>query len=122
MTEEEITEKAQELTINNVTDGKNKYSYGFYKGCIVELEYNNKQITDLEKENARLKADKDMNVPIKWHKVADKDYPPYERGNYSINVLTNYGDIAYYDYDDDCWILCLGRTVFCLCDAGVNCS
>ena len=39
-----------------------------------------------------------------YHKVADGDYPPYERGNYSINVLTDCGDIAYYNYDDDCWI------------------
>ena len=39
-----------------------------------------------------------------WHKVADDDYPPCERGNYSINVLTDCGDIAYYNYDDECWI------------------
>lgn len=38
-----------------------------------------------------------------WHKVADGDYPPCEKGNYSINVLTDSGDIAYYDYDDGCW-------------------
>lgn len=25
----------------------------------------------------------------KWHKVSDRDYPPCERGNYSINVLTD---------------------------------
>ena len=39
-----------------------------------------------------------------WHKVADGDYPPSERGNYSINVLTDGGDIAYYNYDMECWI------------------
>ena len=39
-----------------------------------------------------------------WHKVADGDYPPCERGNYSINVLTCCGDIAYYDYDMECWV------------------
>ena len=56
MNKEEITEKAQELTIKNVTDGKNKYfSWGFYKGCVVGLEYNNKQITELEKRNVELK-------------------------------------------------------------------
>ena len=44
-------EKAKELTIKNVTDGKNKYfSWGFYKGCVVGLEYNNKQIAELEKK------------------------------------------------------------------------
>ena len=41
----------------------------------------------------------------KWHKVADGDYPPCERGNYSINVLTDCGDIAYYNYDEECWIV-----------------
>jgi hypothetical protein len=40
----------------------------------------------------------------KWHKVADDDYPPCENDNhYSINVLTDSGDIAYYDYNDDYW-------------------
>ena len=48
MTDEE---KARELTIKNVTDGKNKYfSWGFYKGCVVGLEYNNKQIAELEEK------------------------------------------------------------------------
>ena len=40
----------------------------------------------------------------KWHKVADGNYPPCEKGYYTVNVLTNYGDIAYYDYNDGCWI------------------
>lgn len=40
----------------------------------------------------------------KWHKVADNDYPPCEKGNCTINVLTDCGDIAYYNYDLDCWI------------------
>jgi hypothetical protein len=40
----------------------------------------------------------------KWHKVADDDCPPCENDNhYSINVLTDSGDIAYYDYSDDYW-------------------
>lgn len=41
----------------------------------------------------------------KWHKVADGDYPPCERGNYTINVLTDCGDIAYYNYEDECWVV-----------------
>ena len=44
-------EKARELTIENVTDGKSKYfSWGFYKGCVVGLKYNNKQIAELEEK------------------------------------------------------------------------
>ena len=45
---------------------------------------------------AGLKAGKDRNVPTKWHKVADGDYPPCEKGNYTINVLTDkrYGILA----------------------------
>lgn len=51
MNEDEITEKAQELTIKNVTDGKNKYfSWGFFKGCVIGLEYNNKQVAELEEK------------------------------------------------------------------------
>lgn len=55
MNKEEITEIAQELTIKNVTDGKNKYfSWGFYKGCVVGLEYNNERIAELEEANKTL--------------------------------------------------------------------
>ena len=39
-----------------------------------------------------------------WHKVADGYYPPYDKCNCSINVFTNSGHIAYYNYDDECWI------------------
>ncbi len=39
-----------------------------------------------------------------WHKIADGDYPPCEKGNYTISVLTDKGDIAYYSYNYDCWI------------------
>lgn len=57
MNKDEMKEKAQGLTIKNVTDGKCKYySWGYYKGCLAGLEYNNKQIADLEKENAELRA------------------------------------------------------------------
>lgn len=50
-------EKAKELTIKNVTDGKSKYfSWGFYKGCLVGLEYNNKQIAELDCQKNRNKA------------------------------------------------------------------
>lgn len=41
---------------------------------------------------------------LQWHKVADGDYPPCEKGNYTINVLTDRGGIAYYDFNDDRWI------------------
>ena len=40
----------------------------------------------------------------KWHRVDDGDYPPCEKGNYTINVFTDSGEIAYYNYDFDCWI------------------
>ena len=39
----------------------------------------------------------------KWHKVADGDYPPVEVGNYSVDVWTDRGDIAYYVYSNNCW-------------------
>ena len=40
----------------------------------------------------------------KWHKVADNNYPLCEKGNCTINVLTDCGDIAYYNYDEECWV------------------
>ena len=73
----------------------------YYKTYPVTLnigeEERKKEVTDIFL--AGLKAGKP-----KWHKVADGDYPPCEKGYYTVNVLTNYGDIAYYDYNDGCWI------------------
>ena len=40
----------------------------------------------------------------KWHKIADGDYPPCEKGNCTINILTDRGNIAYYNYDEECWV------------------
>lgn len=44
--------------------------------------------------------------PVKpvWHSVAAGDLPPVEKGNYTISVLTDKGNIAYYSYNYDCWI------------------
>jgi hypothetical protein len=41
----------------------------------------------------------------KWHKVADGDYPPIEVGNFTVDVLTDRGEIAYYAYDNECWVV-----------------
>jgi len=46
----------------------------------------------------------ELNKRDKWHKIADGDYPPMEKGSYTINVLTDRGDVAYYSYDDECWV------------------
>lgn len=40
----------------------------------------------------------------KWHKVSDGDYPPCEKDGFTINVLTDRGEIAYYNLDFDYWI------------------
>lgn len=40
----------------------------------------------------------------KWHKVADKDYPAYEKGGFTVNVFTDRGEIAYYNHFLDSWI------------------
>lgn len=85
MTEEEMAKKYAE---------KNKSIYG-------SDEY--ADITDYlsikEAFLAGLKAGKP-----KWRKVADGNYPLCEKGYYTVNVLTNDGDIAYYDFNDGCWI------------------
>lgn len=40
----------------------------------------------------------------KWHKVADGDLPPVQKGcRYSANILTDEGDIAYYDPTFNTW-------------------
>ena len=40
----------------------------------------------------------------KWYKVAHGDYPPLEKDGFSINIFTDRGEIAYYNYDFDYWI------------------
>lgn len=90
MTDEEIAEE---------------YAKGLCKTCKVDVCRHSTIQTCAIKESLKqahldgLKAGRP-----KWHKVADGDYPPYEKGNYTINVLTDCGDIAYYNYSLDCWI------------------
>lgn len=79
-----------------------------YNGQAIFLKRRCTENHNLVKEIAELKAQIEKmkcceNQP-KWHKVADGDYPPYEKGNYTINVFTDSGEIAYYNYDFDCWI------------------
>ena len=73
----------------------------YYKNYPVTLnigeEERKKEVTDIY--IAGFKAGKP-----KWHKVANGDYPPCEKGNYSINILTDKGNIAYYNYDMECWV------------------
>lgn len=73
----------------------------YYKNYPVTLnigeEERKKEVTDIY--IAGFKAGKP-----KWHKIADGDYPPCERGNYSINIFTDKGNIAYYNYDMECWV------------------
>ena len=110
MTDEEIAEN---------------YAKGLCKICTFDTCRHNTLQTCAIKESLKqayldgLKAGKDMaeadlatiaythgaeRYKTKWHKVADSDYPPYEKGNSSINVLTDCGDIAYYNYDEECWV------------------
>ena len=79
---------------------KEKERFGQRKNEIEdELFSQRRRIEELEKENAELKKN-----ALVWHKVADGDYPPCEKGNYSINIFTDKGDIAYYNYDMGCWV------------------
>ena len=70
---------------------------GFKAGMETEKEYvKNNAFTSMKEQGL---------FPFgKWHKVADGDYPSYDKCNCSINVFTNSGHIAYYNYDDECWI------------------
>ena len=73
----------------------------YYKNYPITLnigeEERKKEVTDIY--IAGFKAGKP-----KWHKVIDGDYPPCERGNCSINIFTDKGGIAYYNYDMECWV------------------
>ena len=82
--------------VSNVTI-KQAYLAGLKAGRETEREYvKNNAFTSMKEQGL---------FPFgKWHKVADGDYPPYDKCNCSINVFTNSGHIAYYNYDDECWI------------------
>ena len=102
-----------------------EYAKGLCKTCKVDVCRHSTIQTCAIKESlkqahlAGLKAGKDMaeadlatvaymqgaeRYKTKWHKVADGDYPPCEKGNCTINVLTDCGNIAYYNYDEECWV------------------
>ena len=82
--------------VSNVTI-KQAYLAGLKAGRETEREYvKNNAFTSMKEQGL---------FPFgKWHKVADGDYPPYDKRNCIINVFTNSGHIAYYNYDDECWI------------------
>ena len=78
----------------------------FKKAFIAGLKTGRETEKEYVKNNAFTSMKEQGLFPFgKWHKVDDGDYPPYEKGNYTINVLTNCGDIAYYNYSLNCWIV-----------------
>lgn len=84
--------------MNNLEEYAEEYYYKNYPVTLnIGEEERKKEVTDIY--IAGFKAGKP-----KWHKVADGDYPPCERGNYSINIFTDKGNIAYYNYDMECWV------------------
>ena len=97
-----LAEKYNELNekYNSLVDRYNGQTI-FLKRRITENHNLVKEIAELKAQIEKMKCCE--NQP-KWHKVADGDYPPCEKGNYTINVLTDCGDIVYYDYNFDCWI------------------
>lgn len=117
MSKEEIKAKANEwirsqgwseetLPSDEYNQMVSAYVAGHYAGWNAKADDINEMgicfQSDMDKalqQNFELKAGKP-----KWHKVADGDYPPCEKGNYTISVLTDKGDIAYYSYNYDCWI------------------
>ena len=101
MTDEEMAEKwlderyLKDLGVRKPC--KEAYLAGLKAGRETEREYvKNNAFTSMKEQGL---------FPFgKWHKVADRDYPSYDKCNCSINVFTNSGHIAYYNYDDECWI------------------
>lgn len=83
--------------MNKLEEYAEEYYYKNYPVTLNIGEERKKEVTDIY--IAGFKAGKP-----KWHKVIDGDYPPCERGNCSINILTDKEDIAYYNYDMECWV------------------
>ena len=84
--------------MNNLEEYAEEYYYKKYPVTLnIGEEGRKKEVIDIY--IAGFKAGKP-----KWHKVADDDYPPCEKGNYSINIFTDKGNIAYYNYDMECWV------------------
>ena len=80
-----------------------KYRKSLKQKLIDEDEFERLEMFDENVEEAYLAGLK-AGRP-KWHRVDDGDYPPCEKGNYySVNVLTDRGDIAYYNYDEESWV------------------
>lgn len=73
-----------------------KNGFGFDCNNLTSLEANTEMVNAFL---AGLKAGRP-----KFHKVIDGYMPPVEKGNDTINVLTDKGDIAYYSYNFDCWV------------------
>ena len=84
--------------MNRFEEYAEEYYYKYYPITLnIGEEERKKEVTDIY--IAGFKAGKP-----KWHKIADGDYPPCEKGNYSINIFTDRGNIAYYNYDMECWV------------------
>lgn len=70
------------------------------------LKRENRQLKDKLKG---IKKRKNHAQQIQWHD--SDDLPPKEKGQYSIDVLTDTEEIAYYDYDSEEWIRVTSNTV-----------
>ena len=108
MTDEE---KAEEYANKNVPNGTFGYRslgdvhYDVEQAYLAGLKAGRETERKYVKNNAFTSMKEQGLFPFgKWHKVADGDYPPYDKCNCSINVFANSGHIAYYNYDDECWI------------------
>ena len=76
-----LNKPIEDFTYEELSDEQQEKAYDFKKGA--EFGYN--------------KANE-------WHKIAEGDYPPCEKDNYSIKVLTDCENIVYYNYDEECWV------------------
>lgn len=95
-----LIKPVEDFTYEELSDEQQEKAYDFKKGA--EFGYNRAFVEADFATIAYMQGAE--RYKTKWHKVADGDYPPSEKGGYTINVLTDCGNIAYYNYDLDCWV------------------
>ena len=75
---------------------------------VMEDSWNSKELwykVNADKSSYKMGFQDGYNKANEWHYVKDGDYPPCEKGSFTINVLTDRGEIAYYDYNLKCWVV-----------------
>lgn len=105
MTDEEMAEEymKENTPLYNALGVEMKFTYKYMKQAFLAGLKAGKDMAEADIATVAYMQGAERYKP-KWHKVADGDYPPIEVGNFTVDVLTDRGDIAYYSYENECWV------------------